>query len=118
MFKTKNDLPEGVRAKMIRLLNVRLADAVDLQTRDSYGVPLPGVSSYARHGSKSSSFELSLGVGTRRDCCRSYRNMSRSPAPDVRSETNAIKRPSGLSAGVCSWAGELSPGSSINRWAT
>ncbi len=33
MFKTKNDLPEGIRAKAIELLNARLADAVDLQTQ-------------------------------------------------------------------------------------
>src|SRR5258708_13517382 len=33
MFKTKNDLPEGIRAKAIELLNARLADAIDLQTQ-------------------------------------------------------------------------------------
>jgi starvation-inducible DNA-binding protein len=33
MFKTKNDLAEGVRSKMIELLNARLADAIDLQTQ-------------------------------------------------------------------------------------
>src|SRR5258707_14001821 len=33
MFKTKNDLPEGIRAKAIDLLNARLADAIDLQTQ-------------------------------------------------------------------------------------
>jgi starvation-inducible DNA-binding protein len=33
MFKTKNDLAESVRAKMIELLNARLADAIDLQTQ-------------------------------------------------------------------------------------
>jgi len=33
MYRTKNDLPENVRAKMIELLNARLADAVDLQTQ-------------------------------------------------------------------------------------
>jgi starvation-inducible DNA-binding protein len=33
MFQTKNDLPESVRAKMIELLNARLADAIDLQTQ-------------------------------------------------------------------------------------
>ncbi len=33
MFPTKNDLPEGTRAKIFELLNARLADAVDLQTQ-------------------------------------------------------------------------------------
>lgn len=33
MFKTKNDLPEGVRNKAIELLNDRLADCIDLQTQ-------------------------------------------------------------------------------------
>ena len=33
MFKTKNDLPEPLRAKVIELLNARLADAIDLQTQ-------------------------------------------------------------------------------------
>jgi starvation-inducible DNA-binding protein len=33
VFKTKNDLPEAVRAKVIDLLNARLADCIDLQTQ-------------------------------------------------------------------------------------
>ena len=33
MFKTKNDLPEAVRAKAVELLNSRLADCIDLQTQ-------------------------------------------------------------------------------------
>ena len=33
MFKTKNDLPESTRAKVIELLNARLADVIDLQTQ-------------------------------------------------------------------------------------
>src|SRR5215475_9807749 len=33
MFKTRNDLPEGVRAKAVELLNARLADCIDLQTQ-------------------------------------------------------------------------------------
>src|SRR5262245_16332259 len=33
MFKTKNDLPETTRVKMIELLNARLADCIDLQTQ-------------------------------------------------------------------------------------
>ena len=33
MFKTKNDLAEGTRGKMIELLNARLADCKDLQTQ-------------------------------------------------------------------------------------
>jgi starvation-inducible DNA-binding protein len=33
MFKTKNDLSESVRGKVIELLNARLADAIDLQTQ-------------------------------------------------------------------------------------
>ena len=33
MFKTKNDLPEAMRGKVIELLNARLADAIDLQTQ-------------------------------------------------------------------------------------
>lgn len=33
MFPTKNDLGESVRAKMIELLNARLADVVDLHTQ-------------------------------------------------------------------------------------
>jgi starvation-inducible DNA-binding protein len=33
MFKTKNDLPEAVRIKAIKLLNERLADGIDLQTQ-------------------------------------------------------------------------------------
>src|SRR5262245_28770180 len=31
MFKTKNDLPESTRTKMVELLNDRLEDAIDLQ---------------------------------------------------------------------------------------
>jgi starvation-inducible DNA-binding protein len=33
MHKTKNDLPEQVRTKLVDLLNARLADAIDLQTQ-------------------------------------------------------------------------------------
>src|SRR5438876_1122120 len=33
MHPTKNDLPEVVRAKIVELLNVRLAEAIDLQLR-------------------------------------------------------------------------------------
>ena len=33
MFKTKNDLPEATRAKVLELLNARLADCIDLQTQ-------------------------------------------------------------------------------------
>jgi starvation-inducible DNA-binding protein len=33
MFKTKNDLPESTRAKVIEILNARLADAIDLQSQ-------------------------------------------------------------------------------------
>jgi starvation-inducible DNA-binding protein len=33
MFKTKNDLSEGVRTKAVQLLNERLADCIDLQTQ-------------------------------------------------------------------------------------
>ncbi len=33
MHKTKNDLPETVRAKICELLNARLADAMNLQTQ-------------------------------------------------------------------------------------
>src|SRR3954462_8982629 len=33
MFKTKNDLSESVRVKVIDLLNARLADAIDLQSQ-------------------------------------------------------------------------------------
>ena len=33
MFKTKNDLPEETRARIIDLLNARLADAIDLQSQ-------------------------------------------------------------------------------------
>jgi len=33
MFKTKNDLPEASRVKLVELLNARLADCTDLQTQ-------------------------------------------------------------------------------------
>lgn len=33
MFKTKNDLPEANRIKLVELLNTRLADCTDLQTQ-------------------------------------------------------------------------------------
>ena len=33
MFKTKHDLPEASRARIIELLNARLADAIDLQSQ-------------------------------------------------------------------------------------
>ena len=33
MFKTKNDLSEGIRNKVVQLLNERLADCIDLQTQ-------------------------------------------------------------------------------------
>ena len=32
MFKTKNDIPEATRVKVVELLNARLADCIDLQT--------------------------------------------------------------------------------------
>ena len=33
MFKTKNDIPEAARVKVVELLNARLADCIDLQTQ-------------------------------------------------------------------------------------
>jgi starvation-inducible DNA-binding protein len=33
VFKTKNDLSEATRKKVVKLLNARLADAIDLQTQ-------------------------------------------------------------------------------------
>src|SRR5262249_35297254 len=33
MFKTKNDIPEATRVKVVELLNGRLADCIDLQTQ-------------------------------------------------------------------------------------
>jgi starvation-inducible DNA-binding protein len=33
VFKTKNDLPEEARARVVELLNARLADCIDLQTQ-------------------------------------------------------------------------------------
>jgi starvation-inducible DNA-binding protein len=36
MFKTKNDLSEAIRLKAVELLNVRLADCIDLQTQTKY----------------------------------------------------------------------------------
>src|SRR6266849_6292995 len=33
MFNTKNDLSEAIRVKAVKLLNARLADAIDLQTQ-------------------------------------------------------------------------------------
>src|SRR5215471_8430201 len=33
MRQTKNDIPESTRAKVVDLLNARLADAIDLQTQ-------------------------------------------------------------------------------------
>jgi starvation-inducible DNA-binding protein len=33
MFKTKNDLLESTRVKLVELLNARLADCIDLQTQ-------------------------------------------------------------------------------------
>src|SRR3954451_10030079 len=33
MFKTKNDLSEAIRGKVVDLLNARLADCIDLQTQ-------------------------------------------------------------------------------------
>ena len=33
MFKTKNDIPEATRAKVVESLNGRLADCIDLQTQ-------------------------------------------------------------------------------------
>lgn len=33
MFKTKHDLCESTRTKVIEILNARLADCIDLQTR-------------------------------------------------------------------------------------
>jgi starvation-inducible DNA-binding protein len=33
MYPTKNDLPEASRTKTVELLNLRLADAIDLQTQ-------------------------------------------------------------------------------------
>jgi starvation-inducible DNA-binding protein len=33
MFKTKNDLSEEIRAKVVELLNAQLADCIDLQTQ-------------------------------------------------------------------------------------
>lgn len=36
MYKTKNDLPEATRVKMVELLNARLADCIDLQTQTKH----------------------------------------------------------------------------------
>src|SRR6516165_6614768 len=33
MYKTKNDIPEATRVKVVELLNARLADCIDLQTQ-------------------------------------------------------------------------------------
>ena len=33
MFKTKNDIPEATRVKVVEFLNARLADCIDLQTQ-------------------------------------------------------------------------------------
>ena len=33
MYRTRNDLPESARMKLVDLLNARLADAIDLQTQ-------------------------------------------------------------------------------------
>src|SRR6516162_2287036 len=33
MYKTKNDIPEATRVKVVELLNGRLADCIDLQTQ-------------------------------------------------------------------------------------
>ena len=33
MFKTKNDIPEATRVKVVELLNARLAECIDLQTQ-------------------------------------------------------------------------------------
>jgi starvation-inducible DNA-binding protein len=33
MYKTKNDIPEAARVKVVELLNARLADCIDLQTQ-------------------------------------------------------------------------------------
>jgi starvation-inducible DNA-binding protein len=33
LFKTKNDMPEAARGKLVELLNARLADCIDLQTQ-------------------------------------------------------------------------------------
>ena len=33
MYRTRNDLPESARTKLVELLNARLADAIDLQTQ-------------------------------------------------------------------------------------
>jgi starvation-inducible DNA-binding protein len=33
LYPTRNDLPEGTRAQVVGLLNLRLADAIDLQTQ-------------------------------------------------------------------------------------
>ena len=36
MFKTKNDIPEATRVKVVELLNARLADCIDLQTQTKH----------------------------------------------------------------------------------
>jgi starvation-inducible DNA-binding protein len=36
MFKTKNDLPEATRVKVVELLNARLADCIDLETQTKH----------------------------------------------------------------------------------
>jgi starvation-inducible DNA-binding protein len=33
MYETRNDLPQDARSKMVKLLNARLADAIDLRTQ-------------------------------------------------------------------------------------
>src|SRR5580704_11837933 len=33
LFKTKNDMPEAIRGKVVELLNAQLADCIDLQTQ-------------------------------------------------------------------------------------
>ena len=39
MFKTKNDLSEAIRAKVVELLNGRVADCIDLQTQTKLAHP-------------------------------------------------------------------------------
>jgi hypothetical protein len=57
MFKTKNDLSEATRAKVVELLNARLDDCIDLQTQTKH-VSIPKMSSWQRSAWVNRSFPL------------------------------------------------------------
>ena len=64
MYKTKNDIPEATRVKVVELLNARLADCIDLQTQTKQAHwNVKGPMFIALHGRGAIASNGNIGVG-------------------------------------------------------